>query len=100
MATELSQTSSPQAAASHAPPLAGVEDIQPHAFMPGAQRLATAAAAGKVNFELGTGPLAIISDIHANLEALTAVLADIEARGVTRIICLGDVVGYGPNPLE
>ena len=43
---------------------------------------------------------AVISDIHSNLEALTAVLADIEQRGATRIVCLGDVVGYGPNPRE
>lgn len=43
---------------------------------------------------------AIISDIHSNLEALTAVLADIERRGIKRIVCLGDVVGYGPNPHE
>jgi len=43
---------------------------------------------------------AIISDIHANLEALRAVVADIGERGVEEVICLGDVVGYGPNPLE
>lgn len=43
---------------------------------------------------------AVISDIHSNLEALTAVLADIEQRGVKRIVCLGDVIGYGPNPRE
>ena len=43
---------------------------------------------------------AIISDIHGNLEALNTVLADIERRGVTHIVCLGDVVGYGPNPRE
>jgi diadenosine tetraphosphatase ApaH/serine/threonine PP2A family protein phosphatase len=43
---------------------------------------------------------AVISDIHSNLEALTAVLADIEQRGATRIVCLGDVLGYGPNPRE
>ncbi|MFQ5806525.1 MAG: metallophosphoesterase family protein [Phycisphaerae bacterium] len=43
---------------------------------------------------------AIISDIHSNLEALNTVLADIEQRGVTEIVCLGDVIGYGPNPLE
>jgi diadenosine tetraphosphatase ApaH/serine/threonine PP2A family protein phosphatase len=43
---------------------------------------------------------AIISDIHANLEALDAVLADIEAQGVDDIYCLGDIVGYGPNPRE
>jgi diadenosine tetraphosphatase ApaH/serine/threonine PP2A family protein phosphatase len=45
-------------------------------------------------------PTAIISDIHANAAALKAVLADIDARGITRIICLGDTVGYGPDPLE
>ena len=44
--------------------------------------------------------LAIISDIHANIEALTAVLADIRQRGVERIICLGDIVGYGPDPRD
>jgi len=43
---------------------------------------------------------AIISDIHANLEALTAVMADIEKRGIQHILCLGDIVGYGPNPME
>jgi predicted phosphodiesterase len=43
---------------------------------------------------------AIISDIHANLEAFEAVLADIERQGVTDIACLGDFVGYGPNPKE
>ncbi len=43
---------------------------------------------------------ALISDIHANLEALQAVLADIRAQNVTQIYCLGDIVGYGPNPCE
>jgi diadenosine tetraphosphatase ApaH/serine/threonine PP2A family protein phosphatase len=43
---------------------------------------------------------AIISDIHGNLEALLAVLEDIEDQGIKRILCLGDIVGYGPNPLE
>ena len=42
--------------------------------------------------------LAIISDIHSNTEALTAVLKDIAERKVKQIICLGDVVGYGPDP--
>ena len=41
---------------------------------------------------------AIISDIHANLEALEVVLADIREQEVDRIICLGDVIGYGPDP--
>jgi len=40
---------------------------------------------------------AIISDIHANLDALTAVLRDIDKTGVKRIVCLGDIVGYGPE---
>ena len=43
---------------------------------------------------------AIISDIHANLEALDAVLADIKSQGIEMVYCLGDVVGYGPNPRE
>ena len=43
---------------------------------------------------------AIISDIHGNIDALNVVLADIKARGVDRIVCLGDIIGYGPNPLE
>jgi predicted phosphodiesterase len=43
---------------------------------------------------------ALISDIHGNLEALEAVLKDIQQQNVTEIYCLGDVVGYGPNPRE
>ncbi len=43
---------------------------------------------------------AIISDIHGNLEALEAVLQDIACQGADQIYCLGDVVGYGPNPCE
>jgi diadenosine tetraphosphatase ApaH/serine/threonine PP2A family protein phosphatase len=43
---------------------------------------------------------AIISDIHSNLEALQAVLDDISKQDVSEIYCLGDVVGYGPNPRE
>jgi diadenosine tetraphosphatase ApaH/serine/threonine PP2A family protein phosphatase len=45
-------------------------------------------------------PLAVISDVHGNLEALNAVLEDIEGRGLERIVCLGDIIGYGPNPRE
>ncbi len=43
---------------------------------------------------------AIISDIHSNGAALRAVLDDIKRRGVREIICLGDIVGYGPDPAE
>ena len=43
---------------------------------------------------------AIISDIHANLEALKAVLEKIEELSVDRIVCPGDVVGYNANPNE
>lgn len=39
--------------------------------------------------------VAIISDIHANLDALQAVLADIHAQDVSEVLCLGDIVGYG-----
>lgn len=44
--------------------------------------------------------IAVLSDIHSNLQALDAVLADIEDRRVDAIWCLGDVVGYGANPNE
>jgi diadenosine tetraphosphatase ApaH/serine/threonine PP2A family protein phosphatase len=43
---------------------------------------------------------AIISDIHSNLEALHAVLEDMEQFHVEDVYCLGDLVGYGPNPRE
>jgi diadenosine tetraphosphatase ApaH/serine/threonine PP2A family protein phosphatase len=44
--------------------------------------------------------IALISDVHGNLTALKAVLADIEARGITRIFNLGDYVGKGPRGRE
>ncbi len=43
---------------------------------------------------------ALISDIHSNLEALEAVLEDIHQQGISEVYCLGDIVGYGPNPRE
>lgn len=43
---------------------------------------------------------AIISDIHGNLEAFEAVLADIKTKNIDEVYCLGDIVGYGPNPRE
>ncbi len=43
---------------------------------------------------------AIISDIHANLEALQAVLDDIDKNKIDEVLCLGDIVGYGANPNE
>ena len=42
--------------------------------------------------------LAVLSDVHANLDALRAVLAEADARGADALVCLGDVVGYGPDP--
>ncbi|MBI3974760.1 MAG: metallophosphoesterase family protein [Armatimonadetes bacterium] len=44
--------------------------------------------------------LAILSDVHANLEALEVVLDDLRRRECDRVVCLGDFVGYGPNPNE
>ncbi len=41
---------------------------------------------------------AIISDIHSNLEALRAVLGNINERGIKDVVCLGDLTGYGPDP--
>ncbi len=42
--------------------------------------------------------VAVISDVHGNLHALEAVFADIEREGVDAVWCLGDHVGYGPQP--
>lgn len=44
--------------------------------------------------------IALISDIHANIEALEAVFKSIGQYDVESICCLGDIVGYGPNPNE
>ena len=44
--------------------------------------------------------LAIISDIHSNLEGLEAAMHDIKTQNVTTIYCIGDLVGYGANPNE
>ena len=43
---------------------------------------------------------ALVSDIHGNLEAIEAVLEDIDAQQAERVVCLGDIIGYGPNPRE
>jgi len=43
---------------------------------------------------------AILGDIHGNWEALTAVLADAAEQGATDYACVGDIVGYNPNPAE
>ncbi len=45
-------------------------------------------------------PIAFISDIHANLPALEAVLAEIDNHSISYVLCCGDVVGYGPHPRE
>ena len=42
--------------------------------------------------------IAVISDIHGNWHALEAVLADVEREHVDEVWCLGDIVGYGPQP--
>lgn len=54
-----------------------------------------------ITYETDRGNLlkiAIISDIHGNFEALKSVYADIRQNGVDRLVCLGDMVGYGPEP--
>jgi diadenosine tetraphosphatase ApaH/serine/threonine PP2A family protein phosphatase len=44
--------------------------------------------------------VAVLSDVHSNLHALEAVLAEADAASVDEVWCLGDVVGYGPRPNE
>ncbi|MDD2889450.1 MAG: metallophosphoesterase family protein [bacterium] len=43
---------------------------------------------------------AILSDIHSNIEALEAVVAELRNREISKVLCLGDTVGYGANPNE
>ena len=42
--------------------------------------------------------IALFSDVHGNLVALDAVLAEIDSSGIEECYCLGDLVGYGPDP--
>jgi len=44
--------------------------------------------------------IAVISDIHGNLDALQAVLSDIDRSDIDATVCLGDTIGYGPEPRE
>ncbi len=46
------------------------------------------------------GAVAIVSDLHSNIGATEAVFARIDELGISTVYCLGDVVGYGPNPEE
>ena len=89
----------PNVAAAHE---SGVDDIQPHGLSGAGSPLRPQPDPAPAVPEPGeiAAPIAIISDIHSNLEALTVVLNEIDAREIKRIVCLGDVIGYGPNPLE
>ncbi len=69
--------------------LDGADELQPNL-----DSAETTAGTSRAN------PTAVISDIHGNLDALTVVLGDIDRRGIKRILCLGDIIGYGPNPCE
>ena len=64
------------------------------------QRTAATASHAAVSVPRVATRIAVISDIHANLHALEAVLAAIGEEGVDELWCLGDVVGYGPRPNE
>ncbi len=44
--------------------------------------------------------VAVLADIHGNLEAFEAVRDDLESQGASRVMCLGDSIGYGPDPEE
>ena len=44
--------------------------------------------------------ISVLGDIHGNLEALDAVLADLDSIGPDKVYCTGDIVGYGPSPRE
>jgi predicted phosphodiesterase len=47
-----------------------------------------------------TSRFAVVADVHANLPGLEAILDDIDRRDIADVVCLGDLVGYGPFPNE
>lgn len=49
---------------------------------------------------MGLSKIAVLGDVHGNLHALHAVLADAHTRGVQAWVCVGDIVGYGSQPAE
>jgi putative phosphoesterase len=53
-----------------------------------------------MNTDASADAVAVITDIHGNLPALQAALARIEELGIERVLCGGDLVGYGPHPDE
>jgi predicted phosphodiesterase len=55
---------------------------------------------GKNKHSEGAGRVAVFGDIHANLEALSAVLKDASKNGISRFFCTGDIVGYAASPSE
>jgi len=65
-----------------------------------ASQTATAAARAAAFAILVGVRVAVVSDIHANLHALEAVLADVAGAPIDEVWCLGDIVGYGPKPNE
>ena len=69
--------------------------LKPARFLP-----ISADFANPYSCETSVVTTAVISDIHGNAAALKKVLADIDSRGIENIVCLGDIVGYGPEPLE
>lgn len=67
----------------------------------GIERSVTVAVAPQVDASAApSGRVALLGDIHGNLPALQAVLADLQREGIEQAIVLGDIVGYGPNPGE
>jgi hypothetical protein len=61
--------------------------------------LTALAALERARARAGLQGFAVISDVHGNLEALTAVFQDIDHLGIRDVICLGDLVGDGPDPV-
>jgi predicted phosphodiesterase len=73
----------------------------PHRHRPIGQRAEREQPAGdESKLRISVPRLAIISDIHGNRVALEQVLRDCERRNIDAIFCLGDIVGYGPEPAE
>lgn len=76
--------------------------FQPLRHSPPFKRIHTAPVAlpAASGYRSPMAQIALISDVHANFEALKEVLADIDSHSPDVLVCLGDLVGYGPQPQE
>jgi predicted phosphodiesterase len=82
----------------------GLPEPEPHSFWNAKAHYSCPARTGDIQSPLAADNnhmrIAVISDIHSNMEAFTRVLEDADSSFIDTMVCLGDVIGYGPEPNE